>query len=267
MFSDLPVTRDRVAQVVGRLLRIPVSGKPVTIIDLSGVPSEIADVIVSLSCRVTFDFALWSEPGRMPPILLICEEAHRYVPADERVGFAETARAIARIAKEGRKYGVSLGLISQRSSELSPQALSQCGTIFVLRLGNEVDQQFVATALPEAARGMLGALPSLRTREAIVCGEGVALPMRIRFGHLPFERRPRGDSAEFSKVWRVDTAGAEFLNDGIVNVSRPAASCATRFCLPDARQTLLRVRRTCAEAGTARQSSPLVTISCGGPWC
>lgn len=215
MFSDSIVTRDRLAQVVGRLLRIPVCGKPVTIIDLSGVPSEIADVVVSLSCRVTFDFALWSEPGQMPPILLICEEAHRYVPADERVGFAETARVIARIAKEGRKYGVSLGLISQRPSELSPQALSQCGTIFALRLGNDLDQQFVAAALPDTARGMLAALPSLGTQEAIVCGEGVALPMRIRFGHLPFERRPRSASAEYSKIWRFDTVGADFIEDGI----------------------------------------------------
>jgi DNA helicase HerA-like ATPase len=118
MFSDWLVGQDALSQIVGRLLRIPVSGKPLTIMDLSGVPSEIADVVVSLSCRLMFDFAVWSDRGRMPPVLLVCEEAHRYVPADERIGFAATARAITRIAREGRKYGVSLALISQRPSEL-----------------------------------------------------------------------------------------------------------------------------------------------------
>jgi uncharacterized protein len=122
MFSDRLVTRDTLPEIVGRLLRIPVAGKPITIIDLSGIPSEIADVVVSLSCRLTFDFALWSERDRMPPILLVCEEAHRYVPADPRVGFAATARAITRLAREGRKYGISLALITQLPSELSAQA-------------------------------------------------------------------------------------------------------------------------------------------------
>lgn len=214
MFSGL-FTRDTLPQVIGRLLRIPVAGKPVTIMDLSGVPSEIVDVIVSLLCRVSFDFALWAERSEMPPVLLVCEEAHRYVPADERVGFAATTRAIARIAKEGRKYGVSLGLVTQRPSELSPGALAQCGTLFVLRMGNDQDQRFVANALPEAARGMITALPSMRPQEAIVVGEGVPLPMRIRFDDLPPEQRPHSGSAEFSKAWQADVAGAEFLDEGV----------------------------------------------------
>lgn len=88
MFSDWLVTRDTLAPIVGRLLRIPVHGKPISIIDLSGIPSEIADVVVSLTCRVTFDFALWSDRERMPPVLLVCEEAHRYIPAASGVGFA-----------------------------------------------------------------------------------------------------------------------------------------------------------------------------------
>ena len=215
MFSDRLLTRDTMAEVVGRLLRIPVRGKPITVIDLSGVPSEIADVVVSLSCRVTFDFCQWSERERMPPVLLVCEEAHRYVPADERIGFAATTRAITRIAKEGRKYGVSLALISQRPSELSGPALSQCGTIFALRLGDNLDQHFVATALPDAAQAMLAVLPSMRTQEAIVSGDAVSLPIRIRFDDLPPERRPRSESAEFSKAWQTDSADARFLEDGL----------------------------------------------------
>jgi len=155
-----------------------------------------------------FDFALWSERERKPPILLVCEEAHRYVPAAGSGGFAAAAQAITRIAREGRKYGVALALISQLPSELSPQALSQCGTVFALRLGHYLDQRFMATALPDAARGMLASLPSMRTQEAIVFGEGVRLPMHIRFddcrpivGHAataptsPRLRRPRPSSA------------------------------------------------------------------------
>ncbi|MEO6834687.1 MAG: ATP-binding protein [Candidatus Tumulicola sp.] len=206
---------DTLAEIVGRLLRMPVDGKPLTIVDLSGVPSDVADVVVSVLCRVIFDFSIWSERDRMPPVLLVCEEAHRYIPADERVGFAETARIITRIAREGRKYGISLALISQRPSELSPPALSQCGTVFSLRLGSELDQDFIARTLPDVARGMLTALPSLPTQQAIVSGEGVRVPMRIRFDDLPADRRPHSEGAEFSKAWQTDSADREFLDDGI----------------------------------------------------
>jgi DNA helicase HerA-like ATPase len=215
MFSDWLARQDALSQIVGRLLRIPVSGKPLTIMDLSGVPSEIADVIVSLSCRLMFDFALWSDRGRMPPVLLVCEEAHRYIPADERVGFAAAARMITRIAREGRKYGVSLALVSQRPSELSAQALSQCGTIFALRLANELDQRFMETVMPDAAHGNLALLSSLGTQEAIVCGEGVPLPMRIHFDDLPRGRRPRSEGADFAKAWQTELADADFRDEGV----------------------------------------------------
>lgn len=215
MFSEGLNVPDSLPDVVGRLLRIPVNGKPLAILDLSGVPSEITDVVVSLSCRIIFDFAVWSPRHRMPPVLLACEEAYRYVPADEHVGFAATTRAITRIAKEGRKYGLALALISQRPSELSSEALSQCGTVFALRLGNDVDQDFVARTVPDAARGMLAALPSLPTQQAIVSGEGVPIPMRIHFDDLPPGRRPRSEGAEFSNAWQTDTSDAEFRDEGV----------------------------------------------------
>jgi DNA helicase HerA-like ATPase len=215
MFSDWIATRDVLSEVVGRLLRIPVKGKPLTILDLSGVPAEVSDVVVALICRMMFDFSLWSDRKRMPPILLVCEEAHRYVPADTSVGFAAAARAVSRLAKEGRKYGLSIALVSQRPAELSPYALSQCGTIFALRLSNDLDQRFVERTLPDAATGMLAALPSMRTQQAIVSGEGVPVPMKIRFDNLPPERRPRSDSAEFSKSWQDDSADDAFREDTI----------------------------------------------------
>ncbi|MBV9375823.1 MAG: ATP-binding protein [Alphaproteobacteria bacterium] len=215
LFSDSVAIRDTLSRIVGRLLRIPVDGKPLTIIDLSGVPSEITDVVVSLVCRLTFNFALWSDRQRLPPILLVCEEAHRYVPASEPIGFGATSRAITRIAREGRKYGVSLALISQTPSELSGQVLSQCGTVFAMRLGHYLDQTLTSTAWPDAARGMLEALPTLRTQEAIAFGEGVPLPVRIRFDDLPPERRPRSESAKFSRSWQNDSGNDELLDEGI----------------------------------------------------
>ena len=159
-------------------------------------------------------------PREGDPVLLVCEEAHRFVPADEREGFSAAARALTRIAKEGRKYGISLGLISQHPSQLSADALSQCGTIIAMRMGNEVDQRFVERALPDAAQGMLTSLPMLRTREAIVSGEGVLLPMRIRFDRVPEEHLPRGDGVRFSEAWGVDSKGSrepgsDFVAEGV----------------------------------------------------
>ena len=215
LFSDSVAVRDTLSRTVGRLMRIPVDSKPLTIIDLSGVPSEITDVVVSLICRLTFNLALWSDRERLPPILLVCEEAHRFVPASEPIGFGATSRAITRIAREGRKYGVSLALISQTPSELSGQVLSQCGTVFAMRLGHYLDQTLTSTSWPDAARGMLEALPSMRTQEAIAFGEGVALPVRIRFDDLPQDRRPRSESAKFSRAWRSESGGNELLDEGI----------------------------------------------------
>ena len=151
----------------------------------------------------------------MPPVLLVCEEAHRYVPAAPGIGFEAAARAITRLAREGRKYRISLALITQLPSELSPEALSQCGTVFALRLGHYLDQRFIEKAIPDTVRGMLAALPSMRAQEAIVFGEGVPLPMRIHFDDLSSERRPLSGSAAFSKGWQTDTAGLDFVDEGI----------------------------------------------------
>src|SRR6202008_2127536 len=135
---------------------------PVPIFDIAVVPSEIVDVVVSLLCRLVFDFALWSEGEGAIPVLLVCDEAHRYIHADESQGFEPPRRSIARIAKEGRKYGVSLCLVSQRPSEISETILCQCSTVFALRMSNEKDQNYVRRTLPESAAGLLNSLPALR---------------------------------------------------------------------------------------------------------
>ena len=202
-------TRDNMERILSRLFRIPVAGKPLTIVDLSAIPSEILNVVVSVLCRMTFDFALWSE--RAVPIMLVCEEAHRYCPRDSKVDFEPARRALSRIAKEGRKYGVSLCLVSQRPSELAPAVLSQCSTIFALRLSNNSDQDFIRGALRESAIGLLDFLPSLRNAEAIAIGEGVPVPVRLCFDELPEESRPLSGSASFSMAWTNDVNDENFL--------------------------------------------------------
>jgi DNA helicase HerA-like ATPase len=208
MFQGLTV-RDNMTAILSRIFRVPVAGKPVTIIDLSGVPSDILNVVVSLLCRLTFDFALWSD--RALPMLLVCEEAHRYVAEDAGLGFEATKRALGRIAKEGRKYGVSLCVVSQRPSDLAVGILSQCNTVFAMRMSNQKDQEFVRGTLSESALGLLDSLPTLRTGEAIAVGEGVSVPVRLQFDMLPEERKPLSGTASFSSAWQNDDKDESFV--------------------------------------------------------
>lgn len=203
MFSAM-TTRDSLAEVISKWMRIPVRGKPVTVIDLSGVPTEVVNVVVSVLCRVIFEFAVWCDREKQVPVLIACEEAHKYIPKDESKAFEPTRKAIGVIAKEGRKYGVGLCLITQRPSEISQTVLSQCNTLFVLRMSNDQDQNFVASAMPDGSAGMLAALPAMKRQEGIIVGEGVSVPMRIRFDDLSAEWMPRSLTAPYSQAWQMD---------------------------------------------------------------
>jgi len=202
MFGTSITLRDEMSDILAQLFRIPVSGKPVTILDLSGVPSEVLNVVVSVVCRLTFDFSVWSETQM--PITIVCEEAHRYAPRDKDAGFEPAKRALSRIAKEGRKYGVSLCVVSQRPSDLAPSLLSECNTLFALRMTSQEDQDIVRGALPEASHGLMKFLPALRNGEAIIVGEGVSMPMRICFAPLPENCRPKSATASFTTSWSHD---------------------------------------------------------------
>ncbi|MDT9599676.1 ATP-binding protein [Sphingosinicella rhizophila] len=201
MFSGMLVA-DSMAQFISKIFRLPANGKPISIVDVSGVPSDITSVVVAVLSRLVFDYALWSRHEVQRPVLLICEEAHRYVPADKTSSGQAVRKILERIAKEGRKYGVSLGLITQRPSDLAEGVLSQCGTIIAMRLNNDRDQQFVKSAMPEGARGFLDVIPALRNRECIICGEGVSIPIRVSFDDLERERCPASSDPLFSELWR-----------------------------------------------------------------
>lgn len=211
MFSGMLVA-DTMAAFLKRVFRLPAQGKPISIVDVSAVPSEITSVVVAVLSRLVFDFAIWSRGETSKPVLLVCEEAHRYVP-NERAGSGSSAAGIlSRIAKEGRKYGVSLGLITQRPSDLAEGVLSQCGTILTMRLNNERDQAFVRAAMPEDARGLLDAIPALRNRECIIVGEGVTTPIRLSFDLLEPALCPASASPSFIEMWQQE-GGEDALVD------------------------------------------------------
>ena len=183
MFDNANVGGDTMAEVVGQLFRLPANGKPMTVMELAGFPSEVVDSVVCMLGRMAFDFGLWSDGA--VPLLFVCEEAHRYAPGDKSIGFGPTRKAISRIAKEGRKYGVFLGMVTRRPAELDATIISQCNTLFVMRMANERDQNIIRSAVSDAAASLLAFLPSLGTREVFAFGEGVALPTRLRFSELP----------------------------------------------------------------------------------
>lgn len=214
MFSGMLVA-DTMSTFVSKIFRLPAEGRPISIIDVSGVPSDITSVVVAVLARLTFDYAIWSRGEAQRPILLVCEEAHRYIPSKD-IGQGQAVRKILeRIAKEGRKYGVSLGLITQRPSDLAEGVLSQCGTIIAMRLNNERDQHFVKAAMPEGARGFIDSIPALRNRECIICGEGVSIPIRVYLDTLEEEKRPASSDPLFSLLWK-ETGGENEILDRVV---------------------------------------------------
>ena len=197
MFDNANVGGDTMADVLSELFRLPPNGKPVTVMQLAGFPSEVVDAVVSVICRMAFDLGLWSEGAA--PLLLVCEEAHRYASADRNIGFGPTRRSISRIAKEGRKHGVFLGLVSQRPAELDPTITSQCSTLFAMRMINDRDQAILRSAVSDAAANLLDFLPSLGTAEVFAFGEGVALPTRVKLRQLPPHLLPKSDAVSTAR--------------------------------------------------------------------
>ncbi len=176
---------------------------PVSVLDFSGVPSIAADLSIGVVLNLLFEICLRSEAGgtgvgRASPVLIVLEEAHRYLGS---TASAMTQESANRIAREGRKYGIGLLVVTQRPTELPETALAQCGTLIALRLANQKDQGSIAAALPDTVTGLAAVLPSLRTGEAIISGEAIVLPVR---GLLTMPR-PRPHSEDPSlKPWREE---------------------------------------------------------------
>lgn len=185
----------------------------VTIIDLHGIPFEVHSLVVSLLSRIIFDVAFYLKRARAQGegagkqkdeivFLVVYEEAHKYAPNSELVKFRSVTKSIERIAKEGRKYGVSLMIVSQRPSEISETVFSQCSSFIVMRLTNPTDQNYVRRLLPDAVGGLTDALPSLAQREAIVLGECLQVPTLLRIAKI--EHKPHSHDVDVLQEWRKD---------------------------------------------------------------
>jgi uncharacterized protein len=177
--------------------------KPLTVLDLSGVPSAVLVRLIGSILRIIYEALFWSrektEGGVLRPLLVVMEEAHRYVSPESGNVAAEMVK---RIAKEGRKYGVGAMLVSQRPAEIDETVLSQCGTLIALRLSNPTDRARVKGALPDNLSGLMDLLPVLRTGEAIIAGEAARLPVRCRVFLPRRDQRPNSHDPAVSDAWR-----------------------------------------------------------------
>ena len=201
MFGRL-VVEDDIGKVISKLFRIPTRGLPVTIVRLAGLPNEVTNSVVSVLARLSFEIAFCCSGAY--EINVLCEEAHRYISSDNRQTFGPARLAIGRIAKEGRKYGASLGIVTQRPSELDPTVLSQCSTLFAMRLANELDKGIIRAAAGVSAASTIAFLSSIADREAIAFGEAIATPMRMKFADISArpeaQRLPASDERDANPI-------------------------------------------------------------------
>lgn len=203
MMSPWDGAGDPLVGILGQLLE---EGPPVRVVDLSGVPNEVAGTAAAAIARVLFSLKVWqtAEERSASPVLLVCEEAHRYVPNRGEAQYEAAQSAIRRIAKEGRKYGLGLLLVSQRPSEVEATVLSQCNSWIVLRITNDTDREHVRGVLPDSMSGLTKMLSSLRRREAIFVGQAATLPSRIMIRKLTTEQLPRSSDIDFDAAWQSD---------------------------------------------------------------
>lgn len=195
-----------IAQLVGQIQADGGTDQDIRILDISGLPNEVAGPLAAMLARLLFQYKVYqtTEERRRDPVVLVCEEAHRYVPDRGEAEYAAAQSAIRRIAREGRKYGIGLMLVSQRPADVESTVISQCGTWLVLRLTNAADQQHVSRFLPDGLSGMTKALPNLAQQEAIFVGEGAAMPARVRIRNLSDDQLPKSETAKFAKGWILD---------------------------------------------------------------
>ena len=204
-----PNLSGKITKDLSELLLSWIGGKkPITILDISDVPSDIMMSIAGTLLNITYEALFWGQEidvgGRKQPLLIVLEEAHNYLRSGEN---SISSRNVQRIAKEGRKYGVGLMLVTQRPSELDETVLSQCGTIIALRMNNSKDRGYVSSAIQDELRSIVDLLPSLRTGEAIISGEGVSIPSRIQFNKLI--NAPKSADPLASKQWNQPYAQSE----------------------------------------------------------
>jgi hypothetical protein len=172
----------------------------VTVLDLSAVPIDVAPMVTAQIARLAFEFNFWNPKCREFPITLVCEEAHEYIPRGAHPRYKQAKRMMERIAKVGRKYGVSMVVVSQRPHDVSETVLAQCGTYVCLRTTNPNDQEYMRAMVPDSAQGVLASITSLGPGEVIAMGEGVPVPVRFQVNRP--SPPPNAADIDFTKSWR-----------------------------------------------------------------
>ena len=197
------------------LSQIMGDGAAVRIVDLSGVPNEVAGTASAAIARTLFSVKIWQSVAEREasPVVLVCEEAHRYVPNSGEAQYEAAQSAIKRVAKEGRKYGIGLLLVSQRPSEVETTVLSQCNSWIVLRITNEADRAHVRGVLPDSMAGLTKMLSGLRRQEAIFVGQAAMLPSRIMIRDLDNDQLPKSSDIDFDKGWQTEGMSAAALKE------------------------------------------------------
>ncbi|MBI3189273.1 MAG: DUF853 family protein [Ignavibacteriales bacterium] len=199
------------SQLLTKMLGLE-GNKTITILDLSRVPFDVINVLVSLLGRVIYDFNLWNKARRDFPILIVFEEAHTYLMQSGRSSAAR--KTVERIAKEGRKYGVSSMIVSQRPAEISETITAQCNNFVAMRLLNPTDQQYVRKLVPESQANFIDVLPTLRQGEAFIIGDSVAIPVRVMLDKPSPE--PGGADIMYYEKWKKREAET-VVNDVVQN--------------------------------------------------
>lgn len=171
-----------------------------TILDFSKIPSEITPVIIGMISRICFEYKLWDKDPKRLPIYLVFEEAHNYIPRENSQITRLPQKYIGRIAKEGRKYGISQLIISQRPSDLSTTIVSQCSNFFVLRVTNPDDQSFVQHVLPDHLSALSSMIPFFENGEALVAGECIVIPTKVVIDHP--KPAPNSSDVKFNVAWK-----------------------------------------------------------------
>jgi DNA helicase HerA-like ATPase len=200
-------TSESMADLLRQFVGLGFKPAKITVIDLSSVPTDVRPAVSAQVGRLAYEFNYWNPRRREFPITLICEEAHAYIPREKGGQFEGTKKMMERIAKEGRKYGVSIGVVSQRPTELSETMLAQCSSFICLRTTNPEDQAYIKGLVPEAEGDLTDILTSLGRGEALVLGEAAPLPTRVQI-YRP-NPEPKSNDVDYFKVWRE---GPENIN-------------------------------------------------------
>jgi len=196
-----------VAAVIRQLLGQGPVRRNLTIVDLSGLPFDVVDVTVAVLTRTLFDYNFWSPPDVRQPFVLVYEEAHNYLPRRDRGRRMFAREAVEKVAKEGRKYGVSATVVSQRPSEISETILSQCNSMVLMRMNNPDDQDYAARVVSDQFRSLISLLPSLKPGEGFIIGDSVLMPMRTLIDMPP--KLPRSGDVDFFGLWSRGVQGGD----------------------------------------------------------